>query len=45
MALLIMAIYTVLFEKLYKIFKVKRAHKTRDNQFFFQNVQNKEKSK
>ena len=40
MALLIMAICTVLFENI--AFKIKRAQGARDNQFFFQNVQNNE---
>ena len=46
MAILIMAICTVLFEKLYAIliynFKIKRAQEARHNLFFFQNVQNNE---
>ena len=40
MTLLIMAIWTVLFEKLYTILRKKRAQEARHNQFFFQNVQN-----
>ena len=39
MTLLIMSICTVLLEKLYTI---KRAQEARQNQFFFQNVQNNE---
>ena len=38
MALRIMVIYTVLFEKLYTILKKKRDQKARDNQFLFQNI-------
>ena len=44
MALLIIAIYSVLFEKALYNIKVKRAHNVRDNQFLFQNVQNNETS-
>ena len=40
MTLLIMAIWTVLFEKRYTILRKKRAQEARHNQFFFQNVQN-----
>ena len=40
MALLIMAICTVLFENI--TFKIERAQGARDNQCFFQNVQNNE---
>ena len=41
MALLNIAIYTVLFQKLYTILR-QRAQEARDNQFLFQNVQNNE---
>ena len=38
-----MAISTVLLEKLYEKFdKIKRVQEARDNQFFFQNIQNNE---
>ena len=43
MALLIIAICTVLFKKPYTILrKTKRAQEARHNQFFIQNVQNTE---
>ena len=41
MALLIMAVCTMLFETLYTMLK-KRAQEGRHSQFFFQNVQNNE---
>ena len=41
MALLNIAIYTVLFQKLYTILR-QRAQEARDNQFLIQNVQNNE---
>ena len=37
MTLLIMAIYSELFEKLYTIFKIKRAQEAKHNQFWFGN--------
>ena len=42
MGLLIMTIYTVLFEKFLYNFMIKRAQYARYNQFLLQNVQNNE---